>query len=175
MKTDLTITIDVYDVTYQDPRNCCTERSAPCFVRNFVSVDTVHCEVNAHHSRLLRWRGGWGCGLGQLAAGVVAGPVHKASAHVVQRRRFEQHNNALALCFAEPTGLASWGAPGVCLQLPAGPGGRAWGLGPGAGWACACWRCLGVPGCPCWAPIGAPWRPKFGLGGGKSQGPTSAS
>ena len=136
----------MYDVTYQDPRNCCTERSAPCFVRNFVSVDTVHCEVNAHHSRLLRWRGGWGCGLGQLAAGVVAGPVHKASAHVVQRRRFEQHNNALALCFAEPTGLASWGAPGVCLQLPAGPGGRgrAWGLGPGAGWA---WACL----------LAAPW------------------
>ena len=88
MKTDLTITIDVYDVTYQDPRDCCTERSALCSVRNFVSVDTVHCEENAHHSRLLRWRGGWGCGLGQLAARVVAGLVQKGSAHVAQRRRF---------------------------------------------------------------------------------------
>ena len=86
MKTDLTITIDVYDVTYQDPRDCCTERSALCSVRNFVSVDTVHCEENAHHSRLLRWRGEWGCGLGQLAARVAAGLVHKGSAHVVQCR-----------------------------------------------------------------------------------------
>ena len=91
----------------------------------------------------------------------------------MQRRRFEQHNNALALCFAEPTGLASWGAPGVCLQLPAGPGGRAWGLGPGAGWACAC--LLAVPWGAWLALLGANRRPEFGLGGGKSQGPMSAS
>ena len=43
------------------------------------------------------------------------------------------------LCFAGPTGLASWGAPGVCLQLPAGPGGRAWvGLWLPAGSALGC-------------------------------------
>ena len=51
-------------------------------------------------------------------------------------------NKALALCFAEPTGLAPW--RGTRWLAARGPGGRACGLGPGPGWAWA-WLGLGLP------------------------------
>ena len=74
--------IDVYDVTYQDPHNCCIECTALCSVHNFVFVNTMHCKENAHHSYQLKWWGGWGCGLGQLVGcwkGLPAGDVHKGA------------------------------------------------------------------------------------------------
>ena len=151
MKTDLTITIDVYDVTYQDPRNCCTERSALCSVRNFVSVDTVHCEENAHHSRLLRWRGEWGCGLGQLVGcwkGLPAGDAHKGALPVVGIRVASNTAHTSTL-------------PPPCLRMALRLGGG----------ACARARCRAggpahTPPCPppplgCW---GASWPPWCGLG-----------
>ena len=113
-------------------------RSALCSVRNFVSVDTVHCEENAHHSRLLRWRGEWGCGLGlgQLVGcwkGLPAGDAHKGALPVTGIRVASNtaHTNALPppclrmarwLRLSGPCpGQVPCGWPCACAPLPSAP------------------------------------------------------
>ena len=121
-------------------------------------LSTLCIARNAHQSRLLRWRGDWGCGLGQLAGcwkGLPAGDAHKGALPITGSRVAFNTTHTTALpspCLRMALRLGG-GAPcrvggpaPPCSPPPWAAGGRAG--PPGVGWRCQS-APFGVGNSPC--------------------------